>query len=77
MQKEIDFEHLNLVRDRSDSIRKVLNYLDSNKWRDQISIDEVNKLIYGNREVNEKERQESVEIIKTLDSIGCGIYYRA
>jgi hypothetical protein len=76
MQKEIDFEHLNLVRDRSDSIRKVLNYLDSNKWLDQISIDEVNKIVYGNREVNEKERQESVEIIKTLDSIGCGTYYR-
>jgi len=65
MQKEIDFEHLNLVRDRSDSIRKVLNYLYSNKWLDQTSIDEVNKIVYGNREVNEKERQESVEIIKT------------
>jgi hypothetical protein len=70
MQKEIDFEHLNLVRDRSDSIRKVLNYLYSNKWLDQTSIDEVNKIVYGNREVNEKERQESVEIIKTLDSVG-------
>jgi len=70
MQKEIDFEHLNLVRVRSDSIRKVLNYLYSNKWLDQTSIDEVNKIVYGNREVNEKERQESVEIIKTLDSVG-------
>jgi hypothetical protein len=76
MQKEIDFEHLNFVRDHSDSIRKVLNYLDSNKWMDQISIDEVIKITYGNREVNEKERQENVEIIKTLDSVGCGTYYR-
>ncbi len=76
MQQGIDFEHLNLVRDRSASIRKVLDYLDSNKWLDQISIDEINKIIYGDREINGKERQENVEIIKTLASIGCGTYYR-
>ena len=76
MQKEIDFEHLNLVRDRSDSIRKVLDHLDSNKWVDQISIDEINNIIYGDREIDGRERQENVEIIKTLSLIGCGTYYR-
>jgi len=76
MQKEIDLEHLNLVRDRSDSIRKVLDHLDSNKWVDQITIDEINNIIYGDREIDGRERQENVEIIKTLASIGCGTYYR-
>ena len=74
MQKEIDFERFNYVRDYNNNVLKVLNYLDDNKWLDQISIDEIIKIIYVNREVNGKERQECVEIIKILDSVGCGTY---
>jgi hypothetical protein len=76
MQKDLDLEHLKIMSDRSDSMKRVLDYLFSHSWLGQISIDEINNIIYGKSEVNAKERQENVEILKKLDSLGCGIYYR-
>lgn len=76
MQQVLDLEHLKIMSDRSDSMKKVLDYLFIHRWLDQITIDEINNIIYGKNEINAKERQENVEIFKKLDSLGCGIYYR-